>query len=298
MGGGGGGKRGGNRGGSHSSGAWQDKDEGWDGSAWDGSGTSQASAWDGSPAAQGPAESGWGFVGGKDDGRGKGVYSSPPGAGKGYYYGPPMQTQPQYYAPAAPTATHTAEAYSKGWSEGHAAGWTAGHAAGYGSGYQAGFQEGQRKRNSQAEAEDEEEEEWPKSKKKPKAQQEEEWREFNERYTKANEESGLMIFQTCLGDEVYEVYPEEIQKELREKYALVESTGASQQMVYEMDSHWAFNIRLFGQQEKDDWDKQLRSVVDKDFVGGQWDRNKAKEDPPAIFEPKIKYRPVLIKKFQ
>ena len=65
-----------------------------------------------------------------------------------------------------------------------------------------------------------------------------------------------------------------------------------------MTQGWVYNIRLFSEDEKPDWEEVLQKHCEDrhDYVGAQWDANKAKEDPPEVFEKGVQYRPVFLKK--
>ena len=85
-------------------------------------------------------------------------------------------------------------------------------------------------------------------------------------------------------------------KKLREAWAAMDGGWGSRDVLYDMTNGWVFKLRLFGEEEKQDWDDQLEKVVTKEdgaVVGAQWDDNKAKEEPPQSFEEGVKYRPIF-----
>ncbi len=51
-----------------------------------------------------------------------------------------------------------------------------------------------------------------------------------------------------------------------------------------MTSGWRYNIRLFDEREKKDWEPQLRKITDAEYVGAQWNMNTAKKNPPECFD--------------
>ena len=98
-----------------------------------------------------------------------------------------------------------------------------------------------------------------------------------------------------LGKDNYELYPEEIQIKLRACWEQVQD-GNSQNCEYDMTGGWLFNIRLFDDDEKPEWDEILTKMMGEDdgYVGAQWDMNKAKKDPPTSCEKGVQHRPVFV----
>ena len=89
-------------------------------------------------------------------------------------------------------------------------------------------------------------------KKKRKGVQNEAWKEFNDKYTAANEATDEPLFSVMLGKDNYEVYPQEIQIKLRACWEQVQD-GNSQNCEYDMTGGWLFNIRLYDEREKREW---------------------------------------------
>ena len=99
-----------------------------------------------------------------------------------------------------------------------------------------------------------------------------------------------------LGKNTYDAYPEKIQVQLRDLVKKLEEGQDSQTLLYDMAGGWRFNIRLFVESEKSEWGEILLRILDGDdynIVGGQWDANKATDNPPAVFEKGVQYRPVV-----
>ena len=59
-------------------------------------------------------------------------------------------------------------------------------------------------------------------------------------YTLADMDTKEDIFAARTGKNSYCVYPEAIQKELRDKYTAILASGPSQEILYEMNTGWAF----------------------------------------------------------
>ena len=101
-----------------------------------------------------------------------------------------------------------------------------------------------------------------------------------------------------LGKEQFEWYPEEMQVTLRQLATEVERGDKSKTTEYDMTDGWLYHIRLFDEGEKDQWKEQLKKIKGDDTweaVGAQWYANLATQEPPAVFQKGVRYRPVLIK---
>eukprot|EP00974_Lingulodinium_polyedra_P019315 1864453-Lingulodinium_polyedra.AAC.1 len=57
---------------------------------------------------------------------------------------------------------------------------------------------------------------------------------------------------------MYELYPEEVQKELCAKWTQIREQGAgSQDFEYDMTGGWVFIVRLFHEEEKPAWREEV-----------------------------------------
>ncbi len=112
------------------------------------------------------------------------------------------------------------------------------------------------------------------------------WKLWKEKYTAADEDKDPLFMVPLVYPEDYPgrkitltVYPEEIQEQLRAKYALIEGGSSSQQIVYDMTAGWRYTIRLFDEREKKskDWERELRKITyykcGWKCVGAQWRMN-------------------------
>ena len=121
------------------------------------------------------------------------------------------------------------------------------------------------------------------------------WGEWRAWYTDANRDSNEPLYMVQL-DGKMEVYPQEIQMQLREKAALIANGEASQQIEYDMGSGWLYHIRLFTDTEKARWKERLSKICgDTPFVGAQWNAHMRSHAPPEVFEDAVQYRPIFIR---
>ena len=199
------------------------------------------------------------------------------------------------------------------WSKAYGKGWVEGSADGYAKGFREGYESGEKRKvtligNKKAESTDEWHDEWEdgsasgsqwSKRKKPNGKNKEAWKAFHEKYSAAKENAGEDIYMVKLGQSNYELYPEEVQEELRVNATAVADSGRSKSWLYDMTDGWLFHLRLFDNEELPEWEEKLNALLAKDdyeLVGAQWDANKAKDDPPAVFEKGVQYRPIVIKK--
>lgn len=198
------------------------------------------------------------------------------------------------------------------WSKAYGKGWTEGNAHGYSEGFREGFDTGSKRKvtlvGKKAERTDERHDESEEEsasgsqrskRKKPKGKKNKNaWKAFHEKYTEAKGDEGEDVYMVKLGQNSYELYPEEIQEQLRANAAAIAEDSCSKSLVYDMTDGWLFHVRLFSAEELPQWEDKLSGFLAKDddqCVGAQWDANKAKEDPPTVFEKGVQYRPILVK---
>ena len=248
-------------------------------------------------------EGGWGGKGckglypsayaGEAEGGGKGCKglspsTAPPGMDYYHHYPPTAHT-----APLPPGATHLAEAFNKG----HGKGYNEGLSEGYVNGHARGFQDGLAAKRGR-----DEEEDWSwvssgsaAAGKKNKKKGGDKWKAWREMYTEANMETEEPIFKCRLGPKSVECYPEEVQKELRELWKGIHQNGMpSQEYEYDMGDDYVYTIRLFAADELDQWEGHLAKHSETNIAGAQWDKSKAKNQPPIRFDSDVTYRPIFL----
>ena len=101
------------------------------------------------------------------------------------------------------------------------------------------------------------------------------------------------MFGCKLGKNNYELYPEEIQQQLRTMYARTITDATSQEMEYDMTGGWVYKLRLFCQAERALWEDNLQKHREPDFVGAQWKASSTDKVPPREFDKAVQYRPIL-----
>ena len=124
------------------------------------------------------------------------------------------------------------------------------------------------------------------------------WQEWNDKYTAANKDTNEPVYMVQLGrkDRNMELYPEQIQTQLREQRLMMASGEASRPIAYDMGGGWLYHVTLIPEKDKHRWEERLSRTCGENqpFVGAQWNANKTTQAPPEVFEDGVSYRPIFI----
>ncbi len=128
------------------------------------------------------------------------------------------------------------------------------------------------------------------------------WKEWRETYTplKAANKKQQPWYFTKLRPDWVEAYPVQIQEKLQKLALEVEDSLQSKETEYYMGEKWVYTLRLFNQEERSQWEKYLKkhSDGDDDWVGAQWNKAEARNQPPEKFDNHVTYRPIYLTNFQ
>ena len=163
---------------------------------------------------------------------------------------------------------------------------------GYNDGFNLGFEKGQESVGALAPQPEVEAPAQSSTKKKNNKKRRvwKEWADTNQ------QESPL--FRCPINKKEVKPYPQEIEEKLRSLMERIDNhNDISQDLEYACADDWVYTLRLFDAKEKVQWEDQLAKYNLDDYVGAQWDAQRAEDhNPPAMFSEDITDRPIFIRK--